>query len=175
VLWTDARRGGLKRRPSPSDVGDEEWAFVAPYLSVLVQIAAQRRHERRQVFNALRSMVRAGAPWRMLPLHFPPWEAVSQQTRRWIAAGCFEAIVHDLRLLIRAAAGRHPQLSAAIVGSRILRSTVDRGQRAGVDGQKQGRGSKVHAVVESMGTLLALAVTPANAAERRQIGGRSAC
>ena len=158
------------RRPSPSDVGDDEWAFVAPYLSLLVQIAAQRRHELREVFNALRWMVRAGAPWRMLPVHFPPWEAVSQQTRRWIAAGCFEAIVHDLRLLIRAAAGRHPQLSTAIVESRILRSTVESGQRAGVDGQKQVRGSKVHAVVDSMGTLLALAVTPANAAERRQIG-----
>ena len=152
----------MNRRPYPSDVSDEEWAFVAPYLSLLPQTAAQRRHELREAFNALRWMVRAGAPWRMLPVHFPPWEAVYQQTRRWIAAGSFEAIVHDLRLLIRAAAGRRPQPSVAIVDSRTLRSTVESGQRAGVDGQKGVRGSKVHAVVDTMGTLLALAVTPAN-------------
>jgi transposase len=160
----------MNRRPYPSDVSDEEWAFVAPYLSLLPQTAAQRRHELREVFNALRWMVRSGAPWRMLPVHFPPWEAVYQQARRWIAAGSFEAIVHDLRLLIRAAAGRRPQPSVAIVDSRTLRSTVESGQRAGVDGQKRVRGSKLHAVVDTMGTLLALAVTPANEAERRQVG-----
>jgi transposase len=66
----------MNRRPSPSDVGDEEWALVAPYLSLLPQTAARRRHELREVFNALRWMVRAGAPWRWLPVHFPPWEAV---------------------------------------------------------------------------------------------------
>jgi transposase len=157
----------MNRRAYPSDVSDEEWAFVAPYLSLLPQTATQRRHEWREVFNALRWMVRSGAPWRMLPVHFPPWEAVYQQTRRWMAAGCFEALVHDLRLLVRAAAGRKPQPSTAIVDSRTLRSTVESGQRAGIDGHKQVRGSKVHAVVDSMGTLLA--VTPANEAERRQI------
>src|SRR5437899_3858582 len=149
------------RRPYPSDVSDEEWAFVAPYLSLLPQTAAQRRHALREVFNALRWMVRAGAPWRMLPAHFPPWEAVYQQTRRWIAAGVFEAMVHDLRLLVRAAAGRRPQPSAAIVDSRTLRSTVESGARAGIDGHKGVRGSKVHVVVDTMGALLALSVTPA--------------
>ena len=158
-----------KRRPSPSDVSDEEWAFVAPYLSLLPQTAAQRRHDLREVFNALRWMVRSGAPWRMLPVHFPPWEAVYQQTRRWIAAGAFEALVQDLRLLVRAASGRRPHPSAAIVDSRTLRSTVESGQRARVDGHKQMRGSQVHAVVDTMGTLLALAVTPANEAARRQV------
>ena len=157
------------RRPYPSDVSDEEWDFVAPYLSLLPQTAAQRRHDLREVFNAVRYIVRTGAPWRWLPTNFPPWEAVYQQTRRWIAAGCFEAIVHDLRLLVRAAAGRRPQPSVGIVDSRTLRSTVESGQRAGVDGNKRVRGSKVHAAVDTMGTLLALAVTPANEAERHEI------
>jgi transposase len=153
-----------------SDVSDEEWEVVAPYLSLLPQTAAQRRHEVREVFNAVRSIVRTGAPWRWLPTHFPPWEAVYQQTRRWIAAGCFEAIVQDLRLLVRAASGRRPQPSVGIVDSRTLRSTVESGARAGVDGNKRVRGSKVHAVVDTLGTLLAVAVTPANEAERRQLG-----
>jgi transposase len=86
-----------------------------------------------------------------------------------VAAGGFDAIGQDLRLLVRAAAGRRPQPSVAVVDSRPLRSRVESGQRAGVDGNKRVRGSKVHAVVDSMGTLLALAVTPANEAERRQL------
>jgi transposase len=113
----------MSRRPYPSDVRDEEWEFVAPYLSLLPQTAAQRRHDLREVFNAVRYFARTGAPWRWLPTNFPPWEAVYQQTRRWIAAGCFEALVQDLRLLVRAAAGRRPQPSAALVDSRTLRST----------------------------------------------------
>ena len=52
--------------------------------------APQRKYELREVFNALRWIVRAGAPWRMLPTNLPPWEVVYQQTQRWIAAGCFE-------------------------------------------------------------------------------------
>ena len=154
-------------RPYPSDVSDDEWEFVAPYLSVLPQTAAHGRHDLREVFSAVRSIVRTGAPGRWWPTNFPPWEAVDQQMHRWIAAGCFEAIVHDLRLLVRAAGGLRPQPSAAIVDSRTLRSTVESGPRAGVDGHKWVRGSKVRAVVDTMGTLLALAVTPANEAERR--------
>jgi Putative transposase of IS4/5 family (DUF4096) len=84
---TENRR--MNRRPSPSDVSDEEWACVAPYPSLLPQTAAQRRHERREVFNAMRSIVRTGAPWRWLPTNFPPWEAVYQQTRRSPRGGVF--------------------------------------------------------------------------------------
>ncbi len=60
------------RKPYPSDVSEEEWAFVAPYLTLLPLDAAQRTYDLREVFNALRYLVRAGAPWRMLPNDFPP-------------------------------------------------------------------------------------------------------
>ena len=89
------------RKPYPTDVSDEEWAFVAPYLALLRRDAPQRRHDVREVCNALRWIVRTGAPWRYLPTNFPPWEAVYQQTRRWRAAGVFEDMVHDLRALLR--------------------------------------------------------------------------
>jgi transposase len=150
-------------------VSNEEWEFVAPDWSLLPQTAAQRHHDLRAVFQAVRYIVRTGAPWRWLPTNFPPWEAVYQQTRRWIAAGCFEAIVQDLRLLVRAVTGRRPQPSAAIVESRTLRSTVESGARAEMDGHKRIRGSKGHATGATLGTLLALAVTPANEAERQQL------
>ena len=103
------------RRPYPTDVSEEEWAFVAPYLALLVrQDAPQRTHDLRDIFDALRWIVRAVAPWRMLPHDFPPWEAVYQQTQRWIAAGVFEAMVHDLREALRLAQGRAPEPAAAV-------------------------------------------------------------
>jgi transposase len=64
------------RAPYPTNVTDAEWAFVAPYLALLPEEAGQRRHDLREVFNALRWSVRAGAPWRLLPTNFPPWPAV---------------------------------------------------------------------------------------------------
>src|ERR1051326_7752794 len=96
------------RKPYPTDVSDDEWAFVAPYLTLMTSEAPQRQHDLREVFNALRWIVRAGAPWRMLPNDFPRWEAVYQQTQRWLAAGSFEAMVADLRAVLRLADGRAP-------------------------------------------------------------------
>ena len=57
----------MKRKPYPSDVSDEEWSFVVPYLTLMTKEAPQHKHELREVFNALRWMARAGAAWRMLP------------------------------------------------------------------------------------------------------------
>lgn len=89
-----------KRKPYPTDVSDEEWHFAAPYLTLMSKDAPQRRYELREMFNALRWIVRAGAPWRLLPHEFPPWERVYQQTQRWIQAGCFEANPHTPLLTI---------------------------------------------------------------------------
>jgi transposase len=158
------------RKPYPSDVSDDEWAFVAPYLILMDPEAKQRTHDLREVFNGLRWIVRSGAPWRMMPNDLPPWAAVHQQTQRWIAAGCFEAMVDDLRMLLRVAQGRSAQPSAVVIDSRTLQSSVESGSRAGYDGHKKKKGSKLHLVVDTLGYLLTLHVTPANEQERAQIG-----
>lgn len=158
------------RRPYPSDVHDEEWAFVAPYLSLLRPTAAQRVYPLREVFNGLRWLVRTGSPWRYLPHDFPPWEAVYQQTQRWIAAGVFEALVHDLRALLRELEGRRATPTAVVLDARTLRSTPESGGRAGHDAHKKTRGAKVHAAVDTLGHLLALVVTPANTQDGAVVG-----
>ncbi len=157
------------RKPYPTDVTDEEWAFVAPYLTLMREDAPQRRHDLREVFNALRWIVRAGAPWRLLPTNFPPWEAVYQQTQRWLAAGCFETMVHDLRVLLRWSVGRADQPTAVILDSATRQSTPESGSRAGYDGHKQRTGSKIHAAVDTLGELLVVHITPANASDRAQV------
>lgn len=159
----------MARKPYPSDVSDDEWAFVAPYLTLMSEEAPQREYPLREVFNGLRWIVRAGAPWRMLPNDLPPWEAVYQQTQRWLTAGVFEAIVNDLRQLLRVVAGRKEQPSGAIFDSRTLQSSPESGARAGYDGAKRRKGSKVHVAVDTLGQLLALRVTPANEQDRNQV------
>ena len=159
----------MARKPYPTDVTDDEWAFVAPYLTLMREDAPQREHDLREVFNALRWLVRAGAPWRMMPNDFPPWEAVHQQTQRWITAGVFEAMVHDLRELLRVASGRGPDPTAAILDSRTLQSTPESGHRAGYDGAKRKKGSKVHISVDTLGHLLTLRVTSADKQDRAQV------
>lgn len=159
----------MERKAYPSDVTDDEWAFVAPYLTLMTEEAPQRDHSLREVFNGLRWIVRAGAPWRMMPNDLPPWFTVYQQTQRWINAGVFEAMVHDLRALLRLAKGRKEQPTAAIFDSRTLQSTPESGERAGYDGHKRKRGSKTHIAVDTLGHLLALLVTPANEQDRAQV------
>ena len=157
------------RKNYPSDASDEEWAFCAPYLTLMKEDAPQREHSLRELFNGLRWFVRAGCPWRMMPNDLPPWHAVQQQTQRWLRAGCFEDMAGDLRLLLRLNAGRADAPSAAILDSRTLQSTPESGSRAGFDGHKKRKGSKVHAAVDTLGHLLAMKVTAANEQDRIQV------
>ncbi len=93
----------LSRKPYPSDVSDDEWALVAPYLTLLPEKAGQREHPLREVFNGLRYIVKTGAPWRWMPNDLPPWATIYQQAQRWLRAGCFEELAHDLRAVLRLA------------------------------------------------------------------------
>ena len=84
----------MARKPYPSDLDDEQWAFVAPYLTLMREDAPQRVYALRDVFDAVLWVVRTGSPWRYLPGDLPPWEVVYQQAQRWLRAGVFEAITH---------------------------------------------------------------------------------
>ena len=77
-------RPRAKRKPYPSTISDEEWAFVAPYLTPCRDDARQRDDASCDVYHALRWMVPAGAPLRLPSNDFPPWDIVSQQTKRWM-------------------------------------------------------------------------------------------
>jgi transposase len=160
----------MERKAYPSDVSDEEWAFVAPYLTLMTEEAPQRDYPLREVYNGLRYIVRGGIPWRMMPNDLPPWYTVYQQSQRWLNAGVFEAMVHDLRVLMRLAAGRNEQPTAVILDSRTLQSSPESGAHAGYDGAKRRKGSKTHMAVDTLGHLLALLVTPANEQDRAQVG-----
>ena len=157
-------------RTYPSDVKDEEWSFVAPYLVLMNEEASQREYPLRALFNALRYLAHTGCPWRYLPHDLPPWATVYQQWTRWRDARVFESIVHDLNELQRVLLGRTPTPTAIILDGRTLQSTPESGHRAGYDGAKKRKGSKAHIAVDTLGQLLSVVITPANEQERAQVG-----
>ena len=146
------------RKSYPSDASDAEWEYLAPYLTLKREDAPQREHALRDIFDAMRYVVKTGCQWDFLPHDFPPSSAVYQQARRWIAARVFEEITHDLRMILRLVDGREAQPTAAILDARTLQSTPESGSRAGFDGAKKKKGSKVHMAVDTLGHLLALMV-----------------
>lgn len=143
---------------------------MAPYLCLMREDAMQREHSLRAVFNALRWMVRTGAPWRLLPDDLPPWQSVHRQSQCGLRAGVFEQITHDLRMLLRLVAGRDPQPTAAVLDARTLQGSLESGQRNGYDGHKKRKGSKVHLAVDTLSHLLAAHVSAANENERVHVG-----
>lgn len=158
------------RKRYPTDVTDEEWAFAAPYLTLMEEAAPQRLYPLREVFNGLRYLVKCGTPWRLIPHDLPPWAVIYQQTQRWIRAQVFEPMGHDLREVLRLREGRKAQPTAIILDSRTLQSTPESGARCGYDGAKRRKGSKVHIAVDTLGHLLGLHVTPADEQDRAQVG-----
>lgn len=165
-----AHKTGSSKTGYPTDVSDEEWDFCRAYLELMKPDAQQRLYSMRQMFNAVRYVVRAGCPWRMLPNDLPPWESIYQQAQRWIKAGCFEAMAHDLRMLLRVCLDKKEHPTSVILDGRTLQSTPESGARAGYDGYKRRKGSKVHIAVDTLGHLLALKITAANEQERAQVG-----
>ena len=148
----------MRRKPYSSDVSDDEWAFVVPYLAVLPDDAPPRAYPLREVFNGLRWRVRSGAPWPLLPQDLPPWTAVYAQTQRWVQAAVFAAMVQDLRLLLDLAVRAPPR--------RVRHAPR---ARPGDDGGTRQRGSTVQRAVDTLGQRLALVVTPATTQERAQV------
>ena len=164
-----AKKTTTRKTGYQSDVSDGEWAFCAPYLTLMREDAPQRDYSSRELFNAVRYMVRAGCPWRMIPNDLPPWSTVHAQAQRWIKAGCWETMAHDLRAVLRLLADRDAEPTAVILDGRTMQSTPESGARGGYDGYKRRKGCKVHIAVDTLGHLLALKITAANEQERAQV------
>src|SRR5215218_3418104 len=75
------------RDPYPSDLTDEQWAVLAPYLGQRSGPGRPPTVDLRAVVNALFYQARTGCPWRYLPRDFPHWTAVRYYFDRWTQDG----------------------------------------------------------------------------------------
>lgn len=157
------------RKAYPSDLDDETYIFMLPYFLLAPEDAHQRKYPIREVLNAAIWIGRTGSQWEYLPNDFPPYKIVHQQLMRWYERGCFENLAHDLRSLVREDALKEGVPTVALVDSRTLQSTPESGGRAGYDGGKRRKGSKIHAAVDTMGNVIALLVSSAKEQDREQV------
>ena len=158
-----------ERKPYKSDLDDETYLFILPYFLLASEDAHQRVYPIREVLNAALWIGRTGSQWEYLPHDFPPYKIVHQKLMRWFERGCFENLAHDLRSVVREDALKEGVPTVAIVDSRTLQSTPESGGRAGYDGGKRSKGSKIHAAVDTMGNVITLLVTSGNEQDREQV------
>jgi putative transposase len=78
-MWTKEQRkrqAAFAQRRYPTDLSDEEWARVRPFLPRPAKRGRKRRVDLREILKAIRYLARAGCGWRMLPRDFGPWQTV---------------------------------------------------------------------------------------------------
>jgi transposase len=156
-----------------SDLTDEDWAVLAPALPVMLcqtELGGRpEKHDRRTMISAIWYVLDNGVKWRNLPADFPPWKTVWGMHARWKKDGVLAGITGMLRARARQAAGRDPEPSAGIVDAQSVRESAEGvvpAATSGYDQHKNVNGRKRHLLVDTMGLLIAVAVTPANTADR---------
>ena len=119
----------------------------------------------REIVNAMLYLLRTGCQWRMLPHDLPPWQTVYYHYRKWRLTGVLEKLNRLLHRQVRQDTGREPTPSAAIVDAQSVKTTLVKGKR-GFDAGKRINGRKRHIVVDTLGLLLMVLVTPADVQDK---------
>jgi putative transposase len=156
----------MQRKRYPSDLTDAQWAVLEPWIPPPRPGGRPRKTDMREVLNAIFYLTREGCTWRALPHDFPPWKTVYNYFEDWKRDGTWDQFLTALRRRVRRAAGRDPDPRVACIDSQSVK-TAGGGEEVGTDGGKKIRGRKRHIVVDTLGLLLAVAVTAANVDDAR--------
>src|SRR5258708_31796762 len=134
----------------PSDLSDTEWACLQRYLPPVSTRGRPRTHSLRRILDAIFYVLRTGCAWRYLPSNFPPWQTVFYHFRRFRLRGTWRRLYTALHRAERERVGRHPDPSAAIMGSQSGKTVEESGCMHGYDAHKCVKGRKRHLLVDTL-------------------------
>ena len=149
----------------PSDLTDAQWAKLQPMLRHAQKTFGRPPADPRTMINGILYVVRGGIPWRFLPKSYGPWQTVYGTFRRWKLARLWEALNDQLRAGVRQSVGKRSRPTACILDSQTVRS-ADHGGTVGYDAAKKTKGRKRHLLVDTLGLILGVWLTPASTPER---------
>ena len=148
----------------PSSITDAQWAFIKPMLPELKK-RGRPPTDRRQIIDAIFYVLMGGIQWRMLPSSFPPWQTVYHVFHQWSKDHTLEWLNARLRARVRGSEGKRSRPTAAILDSQSVKSDAHGGQ-VGYDAGKRIKGRKRHLLVDTLGMLLEVWVSPASTGDR---------
>ena len=148
----------------PSDLSDPQWSLLEPLLPK-IQPLGRPPTPARTIFNGILYVLRGGIAWRFLPKDYGPWQTVYGKFRRWKKAGLWKTLNDRLRTAVRQAHGKRARPTACILDSQTVRS-ADHGGEVGYDAAKKTKGRQRHLLVDTLGLLLGIWITPASTPER---------
>ena len=154
----------MKNAIYESNLTDAQWEYLQPMLPPPAK-RGRPRTDLRRVIDAILYVVKGGIPWRYLPAGFPPWKTVYHVFRRWTLTHQWAALNDALRILTRKAQGKRTRPTAAVLDSQSVKS-AGHGGEVGYDAGKRIKGRKRHLLVDTLGLILGVAVTPAHTTER---------
>ena len=154
----------MNRKDYTTSLTEKQWQFIEKVVECQKR---KRKHELRDIMNAIIYLVNTGCQWRILPNDFAPCNTVYFYYRKWKNEGIIEELHEALRDYLRKKTGRKHSPSVGIIDSRSVKTSHHVDCTKGIDGGKKIKGRKQHIIVDTMGLLLAITVHAANIHDSR--------
>jgi transposase len=167
MAWTETTRLHYRRDALryASDLTNDEWALISPFLPTASKLGRPRKTDPRSVMEAILYMASTGCQWRAIPKDFPPYSTVQGYFYAWSRGGLLAHINHVLVMALREKDGREASPTAGVIDSQSVKTTESAGPR-GFDAGKKIKGRKRHIVTDTQGNLVGLHVHPADIQDR---------